>query len=536
MLSNDLEDLIINNLTDKYISENDLTYYKYRGINRFWRYVIDRIIFNKGGQKEVYTNKLKYNRYNRDMILICKKGCLVNVKWLLRNNIIFHDIHVMVLSYYNKVNELKDIFCNPIQLYNVHHNKSLYSDIKKVFINEIFKKYNTDLAAVHWQMGLQLEWLTKLTGPLHISVMNGNIEVTKLLLSNGFAGRTNAIIHSIKYRNLKLTTYLLVDNLSEIINNTQYNINEILNILNMLIIEYGEKCRDLLYYIVNSSLKINYAILKIIYNYSNKYELNDKGFEKSLYMYTINRIIVTNNKLYIKRIFNSFGLLQIIYDLIFNKHHHLCNTIIKKIIEYDHNYIVAIYEVLHTLYEYYETKSENGVNYDDYSIDYSSDIGDSGADDSGADDFDNETDVFESSGYRNCHMINYANNIILIPKDKYIYSLVNVLYNYTKLLNNENHKFTYSNYTNYSKLILLITYFIGRFQNSCIIEDRHYTREYSKEHIISDSDYKEIINLDILSLIKRLVELNYKIDYKECIKISVNFDYKAVLMYLVDKM
>ena len=133
-------------------------------------------------------------------------------------------------------------------------------------------------------------------------------------------------------------------------------------------------------------------------------------------------------------------------------------------------------------------------------------------------------------------MINYANNIILIPKNKYIYSLVNVLYNYTKLLNRENHKFKYSNYTNYSKLILLITYFIGSFQNSCIIEDRHYISEYSKEHIISDCDYNEIINMDILSLIKRLAELNYKIDYRECIKISVNFDHKGLLMYLVDKM
>ena len=122
MFPEDIENIIINNLIKIEANESSLKYYRFRMVSRFWRYKIDNILFNTGGQTKLYKNKLKRNKYNDDMISIANRGCYGNTKWLIKNNIIFSDIHIMMYCHQNKVNDLKHIFMNPQQLYNIHMN------------------------------------------------------------------------------------------------------------------------------------------------------------------------------------------------------------------------------------------------------------------------------------------------------------------------------------------------------------------------------------------------------------------------------
>jgi hypothetical protein len=498
MLPFDLEEIIINLLINSCLKSNDLRYYKFGRVCRSWKYTIDNHIFNPSPQYAIYTNKLKYNEYNKDIISICKSGCLGNVKWLLKNNIIFSDIHVVLMCNRRKIDELEEIFSDPIQLYNIHTNKSLHRDIRTIYLQEI-----EGLSGNAWHIDSIYTSIPKFTGPLQIASIIGSIRLAKLLLANGYKGLIPAIHTSIKYRHLHLTTYLLINHFKEIAYNYESSdITDLINIINMLIIEFGSQAQNLIYYIINSSLKINSVILKIIYNYSGRSGCS------GIYLYTINRIISTNDRKYIKKIFNAYGLQQIIYNLIYDRNHTLCNIIISKLIEYDHEYIIPIYEVFNILHNYYTINDGDKI----------------------------------------------CNNIILKPKQRFSYSIVNILYNYVKLVLNTSHVFKYKMYTTTSDLVMILVYFIGTFQcienrNEWYIDNRYHNHDHNhhnseiintygadEENIKDDCDYNDILNMNLLGYIMKLKDMKYRINFKGCIKTCIHFDNKDILMYFVDAM
>ena len=562
MFSEDIEEIIINYLVNIGVDDSSLKHYRFRMVSRFWRYKIDNILFNTDGQNKVYKNKLKRNKYNDDMISIANRGCYENTKWLIKNNIIFSDIHIMMYCHQSKIQDLRHIFRNPQQLYNIHMNRSLINLDGTIITdtNPLYSTYKqiTDHYNTLFKDMTRYREIYKKCGPLQMAIINGNIEIIKLLLNNGYGGNNitdKALRLGIKSKNIKVTTYLYVNELQNIIDlSLTDNIYQIINIMNLIILEFGNKAIQLLYYTINSSLKLNHVILKILYNFSNKYENNIIDNEKKIFLYGIDRILNTKDTNYIKSAFNVVGLEYIICNCIYNRNHHLCNIFIKRLIDYDYNYIIPIYEILKLMFNYYKNDSSsdpdefgNSVNNNAYS-DYSC---------------DNDYNGYNGQE-RGAYFVGVG-NIILYPKNKYIYSIVSILYNYVNIILEKSLSdvdkgvLNYKHYTQNCELILILVFFLGKFKyqyniknpyepgneitfhmmnyikNDSVYESNYmYSDRYAR--IINDCDYNKIMTLNLTYYIKKLKSMDYRINYKECIKLSVNFNDREPLLYFVENM
>lgn len=468
MLCDELEEIILRNLIKIYTSNYDLKYYKFRLVSHYWKKIIDNYIFNSKIQDNVKHSYLQ-TRYNDDIIRICKMGTLVNIKWIIKNSLNFSNNNVIILTHYNKVLELEEIFKDPLQTYNIHLTKKHhYYGIYNKHISEIIDIYDisyidTDILNIYEK-----------TDPLFIAVSNGNIRLIKTLLENGYTNLIRSVKLSIIYNNYEMTTFLIVRLLSA--NTILYEIltpDELYSIINSLIIDKNVKSDNILYYIINSHVQLNYKILKKLYEYSREDKLTDKS--DNMFLYAIKRMLLTENKRYINNVFNLYGLKNIILELIYFGDINLCNYIIDNIIQYDKDKIILIYEVFYSLYYYYN--------------------------------IDNKDDI---KSYN-----------ILDPLHKYSYNIVRTLYNFVKIVIDIKDYNNPYKYISMNDLILIIVYFIGGYKNDSII--RNHTD-------------KEIMELNIVDLIIELKKLKYKINYKECIKLSVKYYNKDIILYLVENM
>ena len=480
MLCYELEEIILRKLIKLYTTSNDLKYYKFRLVSHYWKNTIEDYICNNDMNPRNSIFSRGNYRYNDDIIRICKRGGLVNIKWIMKNQINFNNNHVIILTHYNKSLELEEIFKDPLQTYNIHltkkyyylYNKSLADILDMYDVKGIYTKSNGILTDS--DMDNEILNIYEKTDPLFIAVFNGNIRLINILLQNGYSNLIRCAKLSIIYNNYEMATYLIVRLLSNTpIVYDRLTPDELYNIINLLIRDKHVKSDTILYYIINSQVQLNYKILRKLYDYSREDKLIDKS--DNMFLYSIRRILFTKNNRYIDNVFNLYGLKNIILKLIFFGDIDLCNQIIEYIIQYDNEKILLIYEVYYSLYYYY-----NVDNTDDNKL-----------------------------------------YVILDPIHTYMYPIVRTLYNFVNIVMSSKEYNNPYKYISMNDLILIVVFFIG---------------EYKNDSIIRNNTDKDLAELNLVELISELKELKYIINYKECIKISVNFYNKDILLYLVENM
>ena len=306
----DIQIQILDYLIECYIYDNSLKFYKYRLISKSMRDYLDNRDLKL--QDRIIRRKCNINThgihrvilsidYSKDVYKICKYGVLTTLKWICKQNITIQLDHLIALcdkkSYDNdkkSYNSVKLILGNMDNLFNIFINKSRLIGFKYDYNN------------------LKLE-------PLRLACKHGDIRLCKLFLENGFRCITTAIDESIKYKQLRLTEYLIINYLKE---KYDYNIKtygisytdytKINNLYNQLIISYKQDSLNIILYLINSYIYINKDTLIILYDYYKKYQTSN---DENIIDYLINRILITEDYRYIELIIQSKEFKYIMGDL-----------------------------------------------------------------------------------------------------------------------------------------------------------------------------------------------------------------------------
>jgi len=236
--------------------------------------------------------------YSKDVYRICKHGGFSTLKWICKQNITIRLDHLIELCDKKSYDSVKLILDNMDNLFNIFINKSRYIGFKYDYNNLKFK-------------------------PLQLACKRGDIRLCKLLFENGFRCINTAIDESIKYKQLRLTEYLIINYLKD---KYDFNINThkigkidfyyINNLYKQVINAYEQDSLNIILYLINSYIYINKETLIILYDYYKKYQIlkNDLIID-NIIDYLINSILITKDGRYIKLILGSGEFKYIMDDL-----------------------------------------------------------------------------------------------------------------------------------------------------------------------------------------------------------------------------
>ncbi len=465
ILPEDIELLILNKIIKTTIEDFDLKYYKLRGVCKKWRNIIDNYDLN--------FKLHELDCYNKDIIRILISGCLINCKWLVKNNIVFDKSHLYILCNNQQTQMIKFLFSEPHRLYNM-----------------------TKFITQHSMTYYKYTSMRDKCDPVKIACSFGNIELFKILYNYGFNVDENVILLSIKKQHYDLTKYLVYNSLKDLISGN-YSEYYIVEILKAHINSYGNKSDYFIYYLINSS-KYIFSIdsILIILDYSLKYNVkisdtvatSNNNYEGNMFLYLINWILNKYKKTQINLMLCDSGIQKIIYKYISEHAYPECIEFMKLALKYKETLIHNIYCVIYNLYNTYKhnrgliKKNENILSQKD-------------------------------------HMFNLVNLIEAIYK---------LDIKYCKLKN--------------SNINVLLLYFLGSYRyNKIYSANEVFTNRVlmyisSKNHIRSIKDHKRHLNTNIIELFRNLEHNGYKLNLKECIKISVDYDDIELLRYFVDKL
>ena len=498
-----IQDIILKHLINSYITNKSLKYYKYRNVCKLWMNHIDNEQYLAYSDNHSVNNKNR-KQYNKDLNKICINGTLSIIKWIYHNGFYLNKNHLSLLCKNNKLLEIQYIICEPRNVYNL---------ISQINNSNNRISYHTTILSQNIN-----------NHPINIVCRLGFVDILQTLIKIGYSITYKHLIISIKYNQIDITEYIIYNHYYNIIKTQPPLVSDLIQLVKQLILTYNQysdrRCNELIYYIINTLSKpnnISYEFISVLLN-----DCLDTGInlKREVYLYLIKHLInlcKIDPKLYKmdKCALSFYNIRKLTNILIQHYEYKLCIEFHNLLISANEDYLIMIHDIIFDIYRYYRRNYKVGNmdirQQDCYDISYGNGL-------------------YET--YNNIYN-DYKHHLL----DIYIFGISNVLLNINEMIM----KKTKYNKTN---IVLLLIFFIGHFKNDNGNSNGNdngkkykdfYISNYMSEQNIS-IDFNGLLSIDLINTLIMYDINEYKINYRENIKICIEFTDNGLLKYLVGKL
>ena len=286
---------------------------------------------------------------------------------------------------------------------------------------------------------------------------------------------------AIRHNHYDLTKEIIGNSFSDMIF-VSYNDFSVIEILKNMIEKFERKAEELIYHVIyNTNYKFTIDSLLIVLNFSLTY----RNPSNNIFYNLVNYIVSTYKNIVVRGLFIGTNIQKILYKYIYEHNYPDCLLFINIMVTYNPSYLNDFYSVIYFLYDYY--RNHRGIH------------------------------------------INK-----LFPQKDYMFSLCNIL-EHIYLLDGEYNRLLKSS------ISTMLLYFLGsykyldKFSHREIYEHCVKTKVHQFNIERCDRDYVRLLNYNIKDMFLEIEKRNYRLNIKDCIKISVDFNDIQLLKYFVNK-